>query len=446
MGILADYRGDVTGFASRLSRRTAVVAALLVVACIAGGIGWKFYTKATSTEVTAYFENTNGLYAGDDVKLMGVTVGKIDTITADGDKMKVVFRVRGQDIPAGAEAVIMSPTLVSSRFIQLSPGYSGGPTLADGAVIPVERTKIPVEWDDFRDQLESLSTALGTDADGQRGPLGDFISSAATTLDGKGRDINRTLTELSKAAQTLGDGRSDMFATIRNLKVFASALSLSGDQMAQFNRDLASVSSVLTTTDDELATAVTSVDAVLNQVTTFVGNNRDKLATSVSKLASVTTALKQSQPDIEQLLHVGPNAFANFYNIYQPAQGTLTGALSVTQFQNPIQFICGAIQSASGEGAMESARRCAQYLGPVLNNIAFNYPPVGTNAVQSVQMRPEQIDYSQKNLKPDAGQKDTSVPGVFTGAGGNSGDSTRKMVRRGSGLAGLMRLPGTGGR
>ena len=245
MGILADYRADVAGFVSGISRRTAVVAALLVVACVAGIIGWKFYTKATSTQVTAYFENTNGLYAGDDVKLMGVTVGKIGSISADGDKMKVVFRIQDQKVPAGAQAVIMSPTLVSSRFIQLTPGYSGGPTLADGAVIPIDRTAVPVEWDDFRDQLESLSTAIGTGADGARGPLGDFISSAASTLDGKGTDINRTLTELSKAAQTLGDGRSDMFATIRNLKVFASALSLSGDQMAQFNRDLASVTSVL---------------------------------------------------------------------------------------------------------------------------------------------------------------------------------------------------------
>lgn len=446
MGILADYRNDVTGFVSGISRRTALVAALLVLVCVAGIIGWKFYTKATSTQVTAFFENTNGLYTGDDVKLMGVTVGKIDKITADGDKMKVVFHVTGQDIPATAEAVIMSPTLVSSRFIQLSPGYSGGPKLADGAVIPIGRTKVPVEWDDFRDQLESLSTALGTDTAGKRGALGDFISSAATTLDGKGQDINRTLAELSKAAQTLGDGRSDMFATIRNLQVFASALTLSGNQMAQFNRDLASVTSVLSTTDDELATAISSVDAVLNQVTTFVGNNRDTLATSVSKLSSVTTALRQSQPDIEQLLHVGPNAFANFYNIYQPAQGTLTGALAVTQFQNPIQFICGAIQSASGEGAMESARRCAQYLGPVLNNIAFNYPPVGTNAIQSVQVRPEQLDYSQPDLKPPAGQENTSVPGVFTPSGSTTGTAERKMVRRGSGLAGLMRLPGTGGR
>lgn len=95
---------------------------------------------------------------------------------------------------------------------------------------------------------------------------------------------------------------------------------------------------------------------------------------------------------------------------------------------------------------MESARRCAQYLGPVLNNIAFNYPPVGTNAIQSVQVRPEQLDYSQPDLKPPAGQENTSVPGVFTPSGSTTGTAERKMVRRGSGLAGLMRLPGTGGR
>ena len=152
--------------------------------------------------------------------------------------------------------------------------------------------------------------------------------------------------------------------------------------MAQFNRDLASVTSVLTTTDDELSTAVTSVDAVLDQVTRFVGDNRDKLATSVSRLASVTTALKQSQPDIEQLLH-GTQRIRQLLQHLSARPGHPDRRAVGDPVPESDPFICGAIQSASGEGAMESARRCAQYLGPVLNSVAFNYPPVGTNAIQS---------------------------------------------------------------
>lgn len=442
-GMWRGYREDLAAAKSYMTPRRVVVAVVTVMVVVASIGGWKLYEKLTALEVTAYFASTDGLYPGDAVKMMGVPVGKITSIAPDGMSMRVGLVVdAGQPIPAEAKAVIMSPTLVSARFIQLSPGYSGGPTLVDGATIPIDRTAVPVEWDDFRDQLEDLSRSLGSTEDGERGPMSRLITSAADAVEGKGRTINETLDELSRAATTLGDGRSDLFATIRNLQVFASALKGSSEQMAQFNRDLADVTSVLADSDDELANAIDGVDAVLEEVTSFVADNRDGVANAVSQLASVTTALKESQPDIEQLLHVGPNAFANFYNIYQPAQGTLTGALSVTQFQNPIQFICGAIQAASQEGARESARRCAQYLGPVLKNIAFNYPPVGTNPIRSVQMRPEQIDYSEGRLRPPSGMKNTSVPGIFAPAG----EGSRVMVRRGAGLAGLMSVPNGGGR
>lgn len=442
-GVLRGYRDDLAAARSSMTPKRTVVAVLTLVVLAMSIAGWQVYEKVTTVAVTAHFANTNGLYPGDAVKVMGVTIGEISSIEPDDQSMRVRLVIDSRhQVPAGAQAVIMSPTLVSARFVQLAPGYTGGPTLADGSTIPIERTAVPVEWDDFRDQLEDLSSSLGSTKDGERGPMSKFISSAAEAIDGKGRDINQTLEQLSRAATTLGDGRSDLFATIRNLQVFSSALKGSGEQMAQFNRDLAEVTSVLTDTDDELAQAIDGVDGVLEQLTTFVADNRDGIATAVSTLARVTSSLRESEPDIEQLLHVGPNAFANFYNIYQPAQGTLTGALSVTQFQNPIQFICGAIQAASQEGAQESARRCAQYLGPVLKNIAFNYPPVGTNPIRSVQMRPEQIDYSETGLRPPAGMTNTSVPGVFS----PKSDSGRTMIRQGSGLSGLMSVPDGRGR
>lgn len=425
-------------------RRNAIGAALLIVLLLAGAFaGWQLYSRASNTSVTAYFANTNGLFAGDTVKIMGVNVGKIDEISPAGDQMKVRFHFdSSHPVPADAKVAVLSPTLVSARSIQLAPAYTGGDKMQSGDTIPISRTAVPVEWDDFRDQLQQLSSALSDTTKDPNGPLGQFVDSAANALDGKGNQINRSVKSLSDATATLSDGRDDLFATIRNLQVFVSALASSDQQMAQFNKVLASVTSVLSNSDNELANAMVSVNDVVGELQTFVSDNRDQLSTSVRDLASVTTALKQSEPDIEQLLHVGPTAFANFYNIYQPAQGTLTGALSITQFQNPIQFICGAIQAASGEGAEESAQRCAQYLGPVLKNIAVNYPPVGVNPVAGVQMRPDQIDYSESSLRPPAGKSNTSVPGVFSS--GKDGDG-KAQVRGGSGIRGLMQLPKVGG-
>jgi phospholipid/cholesterol/gamma-HCH transport system substrate-binding protein len=179
------------------------------------------------------------------------------------------------------------------------------------------------------------------------------------------------------------------------------------------------------------------MDIVAPKIEQFIAENRDGLKESVAQLESVTTALNQQRPDLEQLLHVAPNALANFYNIYQPAQGTLTGALAVTQFANPIQFICGAIQSASQLGAEESAALCAQYLGPVLKTLQFNYPPVGVNPVAGVQAKPEQVDYSQGWLREVLGARVAET--TRASAPTNVADGL-------SGLLGLTSGTGQGGR
>ncbi len=96
----------------------------------------------------------------------------------------------------------------------------------------------------------------------------------------------------------------------------------------------------------------------------FVNENRETVGATSDKVVSVSQALVDSLDDIKQTLHIAPNAFQDFVNIYQPAQGALTGAPAVNNFANPITFICSAIQAASRMGAEESSKLCVQYLGP----------------------------------------------------------------------------------
>ena len=130
--------------------------ALLLVA----GVAVLFRTSDTinRTNVVAYFENSNGIYVGDDVRILGVNVGRIDKIEPQPDRVKISFWYDSKyKVPADANAAILSPTLVTSRAIQLTPAYTGGPAMADDAVIPRERTVVPVEWDTLRQQLERLA-------------------------------------------------------------------------------------------------------------------------------------------------------------------------------------------------------------------------------------------------------------------------------------------------
>jgi phospholipid/cholesterol/gamma-HCH transport system substrate-binding protein len=354
------------------------------------------------TNVVAYFENSNGIYVGDDVRILGVNVGRIDKIEPEPDRVKISFWYDSKyKVPAGANAAILSPTLVTSRALQLTPVYTSGPAMVDDAVIPRERTAVPVEWDTLRTQLERLARELQPTEPGGVSPLGSVINTAADNLRGEGANIRDTVIKLSQAFSALGDKSTDIFSTVKNLSILVSALQDSTTLMRQLNQNLASVTGLLADDPDEVANAVRDLNGVLGEVQSFVADNREALGTTSDKLAGVTQALTESLDDVKQFLHVAPNSFQNYVNVYQPAQGGASAILALNNFANPISFVCGAVQAASRLGAEESAKLCVQYLAPIIKNRQYNFPPIGQNLFIGATARPNEITFSEDWMRPD---------------------------------------------
>jgi len=189
-----------------------------------------------------------------------------------------------------------------------------------------------------------------------------------------------------------------------------SALQDSTDLMRQLNQSLASVTGLLANDPNEVGNAVSDLNDVVGDVQSFVADNKETLGTTSDKLASVTTALNQSLDDIKQTLHIAPGTFQNFLNIYQPAQGALSGVLALNNFANPISFLCGAVQAASRLGAEQSAKLCAQYLAPIIKNRQYNFPPLGENLFVGAQARPNEVTYSEDWMRPDYVPPQTPPP------------------------------------
>ncbi|BBU21005.1 virulence factor Mce [Mycobacterium xenopi] len=273
--------------------------------------------------------------------------------------------------------------------------------MGDGAVIPPQRTAVPVEYDDFRQQLEKLTQILQPTKPGETSTLGAFVNTAANNVRGQGPEIRDTIIKLSQAISALGDHSDDLFTTFKNLSVLVSALHDSSDVLRQLNQNLAAVTNLLANDPNEVANAVRNLNDVVDDVQRFVADNRESLGTTSDKLASVTQAVNESIGDVKQLLHVAPTGFQNFLNIYQPAQGTLTGILGLNNFANALQFICGAVQAAARRGAKESAKLCVQYLAPIIKNRQVNYLLLGLNPFVGATARPNEITYSEDWLRPD---------------------------------------------
>lgn len=405
---------------SKVSRTGAVVAALVIIlALVAAVIGYRMYKKATTTTVSAEFDNALALYPGDRVQIMGVKVGSIDKIepTGNGDRMKVTFHWDSQyKVPANAQAAVLNPTIVASRVLQLDPAYTGGPAMQTGDVIPMERTKIPVEWDDIRSQLDKLTTELGPTPAQPKGPLGDLIDSAGDALNGKGKQINETFKSLSDAVAALNEGRGDLFATTKALAVFVNALHQSDQQFVALNTNIATFTSSLTNSDQALSKAMVEIDNLLKTARQFVSDNGTLLSKDINNLADVTNALMQpdARNGLETALHVYPTLAANTAQIYHPTHGAIVAIPAVANWANPMQFLCSAIQAGSRLGYQDSAELCAQYLAPILDATKFNYPPFGVNQFASASTLPKYVAYSEERLRPPPGYKDTTVPGVWS--------------------------------
>ncbi|BBY74348.1 mammalian cell entry protein [Mycolicibacterium parafortuitum] len=393
----------------------AGVVILLVIAAVF--LGQKLYKAATTKTAVAYFTQTLAIYPGDKVQIMGVQVGQIDKIEPAGDKMRVTFHYESKyKVPENATASILNPSLVASRTIQLSPPYTGGPVLEDGAVLDLDRTQVPVEYDDLRDSISRLLRDLGPTPEQPKGPFGDIIESAADGFAGKGKQFNETLNNLSEALFALNEGRGDFFSVIKSLALFVNALHESDQQFVSLNNNLAQFTNSFTNTDREVANAVQDLNELLTTTRGFIEENGEVLTHDVQNLADVTNALLQPEPldGLETALHAYPNVAANLMNISSPNAGGIVSMPVISNFANPMQFLCSAIQAGSRLGYQESAELCAQYLGPILDSIKFNYLPFGANQLQTAMTLPKQIAYSEERLRPPPGYKDTTVPGIFS--------------------------------
>jgi phospholipid/cholesterol/gamma-HCH transport system substrate-binding protein len=380
--------------ASRGLRYATVIA---LVAVLVGGV-YVLSSTGNNRSIVGYFTSAVGLYPGDQVRILGVPVGQVDTIEPRPSDVKITMSVsKDIKVPKDAKAIVLSPNLVAARFIQLTPAYTGGAELPDGGSIGLNRTGVPVEWDEVKESLTQLAAQLGPTTGSMQGPLGAAINQAADTLDGKGESFHDALRELSQAAGRLGDSRSDIFGTVKNLEVLVDALSASNEQIVQFAGNVASVSQVLADSSRHLDNTLGTLNKALSDVRGFLHENNSTIIDTVNNLNDFAKTLSDQSDNIEQVLHVAGPGIANFYNIYDPAQGTLNGLLSIPEFANPVQFICGgSFETAGGPRAPDYYRRaelCRERLGPVLRRLTVNYPPIMFHPLNTITAYKGQIIY-----------------------------------------------------
>ncbi|MGW1679285.1 MCE family protein [Saccharopolyspora sp. NPDC002376] len=343
---------------------------------VSAGVWW--VSSGSGKQLTAYFDKAVGVYAGSTVRVLGVEVGRIDAVVPQGEVVRVDLHVdEDVQIPADVKAVVVAPSLVSDRYVQLTPAYSGGPELASGAVLEKDRTATPAELDELYRSARTLAQALGPDGANNTGALTDVLNTSAAALNGNGADLNTTVKQLGDLAGTLQENQGDLFATVDNLNKFTAALAASDGQIRQFNGRLADVAGFLGSEQEQMGAALGSLSGALGDVSTFIRDNREQIASNVDNLAGVTQALVEQRKALGEVLDVAPLGATNFINAYDAASGSVTVRGHINELTNPpIMMVCKLIQYSMPEPVPDELKKACDEVAPVLDG-KLGLPSIG---------------------------------------------------------------------
>ncbi len=333
-----------------------VVVPVLLVALMAAG-AWTFLLGGEETKtLTAHFPRTVSIYEGSDVRVLGVPVGTVDSVTPAGTDVVVTMRYDADvRVPEDASAVIVSPSIVGDRFVQLTPVYTDGPVLADGATLETDRTAVPLELDQIYQSLDDLTVALGPEGANDKGALTDLLQTTAANFGGQGAEFHQTIEDFSQLTGTLDDNKEELFGSARALEGFIETLADNDETVRDFNQSMAAVSELLAGEREELVASLRNLGVAMKQVSGFVKENREILGSNIKGLNRVAKVLVKQRNALDEILSAAPVALNNLALTYNPQAGTLDTRANLQMLgqqvtSDPATFLCGIVNQANKPG------------------------------------------------------------------------------------------------
>jgi len=332
---------------SRVNGRALAVAAAVVLLAATYFIVIRDDTRMKT--VAAHFPRAVSIYEGSDVRILGVNVGRVTAVTPEGNSVRVDMEYDAKyQVPADAKAVIVTPTLVADRFVQLTPAYADGDeVMADGAEIALPDTGVPVELDRIYASLRDLSEALGPNGANLDGTLDHLLEAGSHALAGRGERGNQMLTQLAAAAQTFGEGSGPLFETVSQLAEFTTTLADNDKFVRAFIQDLAGVSAQLADERTEIQGALAAVADSVGTVKSFVHDNRKALVTDVERLTRVMKTIASEKDSIDTALRIAPVAIGNLSLAYNSKSGTIGSRIGISgNVWDADGFLCALVQQS----------------------------------------------------------------------------------------------------
>lgn len=290
-----------------------VVGALLVT----GGL-WYFRDKPTLT-VSADFAHADGIFPGNKVSILGVPVGTVTRTEPRGGTVRVTMKLPSDArLPSSVQAWVITPAVISEKYVELDPPYRTGDLAADGTVIPVERTHAPLAWDDLVRSLDTLLTAFGPDGAGAGGSLGKLLNQGANALEGNGAKFRDAVHGIAQASGVLAGKTGDLTTLLSTLDKLVKVITDNKSTVDSVSTGVAQAADLFAGQRGAISTTVSQLSDVLHQVADLVTRQGKPLTDDLAKLSGISASILAHQHQLAEVLDTAPLAFDNFGRAITP--------------------------------------------------------------------------------------------------------------------------------
>jgi phospholipid/cholesterol/gamma-HCH transport system substrate-binding protein len=149
--------------------------------------------KARPYEIKVPFQEATQLAQQSDVRISGVSVGKVQTIeqSPDGQQAQATINIEDKyaPIPKGTRAILRTKTLLGETYVELTPGDSDGPELPDGATLAKANVAESVQLDEIFRTFDTRTRAA----------FQEWMQEGAVAISGQGQSLSNAFAEFDPA-------------------------------------------------------------------------------------------------------------------------------------------------------------------------------------------------------------------------------------------------------
>lgn len=273
----------------------------------------------------ADFTDVSGLAVGDDVKVAGVRVGRVEDISIQGDGAQVTFDLlEDQPILKNTSLVMRYQNLLGQRYLAMVQDEKRGADLPAGSTLPLERTSAGFDLTELLNGFRPLFEALRPD------DVNALAGSLVKVLQGEGGTVEQLLTQTSELTNFLADRDELVGEVLVNLTPVLTDMAGQGSELRATVLELKALMIGLARDRKSIGASIAGVSELIGSTSALLTDIKVPTITAVGKFRSTMDLFIANKDD--------------FVAAIRSFGSTLAALGRATSYENAMNvFLCSVI-------------------------------------------------------------------------------------------------------